>query len=260
MAEQAPGILFIYFAEAVLITLLGSIVLLRWYRRAVRRGMQARPAVVAATSAQPGHGLTAASAAVPARVGSGPTGLRLRLIAVYGVAGGLAAGEPPNGLRTFVTWYVYCWPLVPSYMALLALPRRSSIGLLVGYVVFGAAIVLAWSLGSLLIAPARPSAPAGNVLSFLAFLALEATMPLLVVAAVSCRPLGLGISPRRSARVQLQQSCGQPSVRAEPRLSGAQLGGAVARCRDVSGCLVHAGRPANRVRVLASPRVAQSCP
>ena len=200
MLGQAPGILLTYFAEAVLITLLGSVVLLRWYRGAVMRGMRAQPVAAAAAFAPTDQASTVVPTDPAAILASSRTRSRIRLILVYGMAGCVAAavlaklflvvlGGPSNGLRAFVTWYIYCWPLVPTYVALLALPRKSALWLLAGYVAVGAAIVLAWSLVSLLITPEAQSAPLGNVLSYLAFLALEATVPFLIVVVVSSKPL-----------------------------------------------------------------------
>jgi hypothetical protein len=88
--------------------------------------------------------------------------LRLRLVAVYGAAGMLAAavlaklflislGEMPRGLQVFVTWYANCWLLVPTYVALLALTRKTALLLFAGYVVVGAVIVLTWSSFALLV-------------------------------------------------------------------------------------------------------------
>jgi hypothetical protein len=199
MAEQLSGILLNYFAEAVLITILGSAILLVWYRRAVTSEMRAAPGAAAPPFVPDVPPATAArgQALAPERV---VRRVRARLIVVYTIAGMLAAavlaklflvglGEPPRGIQMFAVWYVYCWPLVPTYAALLALSRRTSVWVAVGYVALGATLVLVWSLVSLAIMPERESTPLQNVLRFLGFLGLEAALPFLIIVALSGRRL-----------------------------------------------------------------------
>ena len=195
MTEQLSGVLLTYFGEAVLITLLGSAILLAWYRRAVTHGMRATPVATVTAPAVAAPSATEAAGAAP-----GLARVRLRLVVVYGLAGMLAAavlaklfliglGEPPRAIQVFGVWYVYCWPLVPTYAALLALSRRATIWVTLGYVALGAAVLLVWSLVSLVAMPERESTPLQNVLSYFGFLGLEAAPPFLIILALGSRRL-----------------------------------------------------------------------
>jgi hypothetical protein len=202
--------LSIYFAEAVLITLLASAILLLWYRRSVSRSMRATPSLSARVAPAGSSVFAGTDPVLPTTAprdgvrdvtpSSAAARLRLRLVVVYGAAGSLAAavlaklflislGETPRGLQVFVTWYANCWPLVPTYAALLALSRKTALLICAVYVSAGAVIVLVWSLVALLIFQRMQSAPLGNVYSYLVFLFLQSWAPFLVIVMMSVRRL-----------------------------------------------------------------------
>ena len=123
------GKLWYHFIIAILLTAVVSRIVLAWYRRAVNRSMQVA-----------GSAPTEASWLEPAEAAWRPGGLMTpqdpkkgavaeawlyrRIALVYGL-GGLAAsavlttmslislGDRVRPLPTFVTFYIYCWPIVP---------------------------------------------------------------------------------------------------------------------------------------------------
>jgi hypothetical protein len=95
---------------------------------------------------------------------------------------------------TFVIWYVYCWPIIPTMAAFLAAPQRRALLGFCGYVVIGAAIVLAWSALTRFALGFMDVSPVSNVQSYAWFLGREAWLPFLIILITGNRRLR-SISP-----------------------------------------------------------------
>jgi hypothetical protein len=192
----APGILSTYFFYAVALTVPVSIILLYWYRRAIVRGMRAVSDGALRVSESTDQPAVATSNAAKHERAS----VEKRLVVVYGLAGGAAAaviaamfvaspGFEVSTFRVFVIWYAFCWPIVPTLAALLALPQRKALLAFFLYALAGAAIVLMWSLVSLFVLGRSDTTPLANAGSFLLFLALEAGLPFLLIVITANRRL-----------------------------------------------------------------------
>jgi hypothetical protein len=200
----APGILFLYLLDAILLTVPVSLVLIWLYRRTVERAMHAASA--AGESATPFH-VTA-----PPRVPGNPADLwnrerlqRLRLGLVYAVAGASAAAvwtwlyfRTPDleftWLRGFAVWYVYCWPVTATIITLLAIPWRRSLWVVAGYLTAGMLMIVVSSTISHLISGQAGFHVMANLESFIFLLALEAAVPALIILVASNRRIR-GVSP-----------------------------------------------------------------
>jgi hypothetical protein len=194
VANQAPGILATYFLFAIVLTVPVSIIVLLRYRRAVARGMRAASA---APDDPNGGGLapplpTPAVAASLTRGGQEEAVIRRRIAMIYSLAGaaaaavltamfGLAFGSDFSVFRALTVWYAQAWPIVPILAVLLAWPRSRALGAFAAYVLAGVVLVLSGSLVSLLVLGREQTAPVGNAQAFLAFLAVEASLPYLLI-------------------------------------------------------------------------------
>ena len=204
MINLVSGFLSFYFDNAVLLTVLVSFLLLAWYRRAVTRSMQS------VAHAPEAEGLSEDGCAVVAEnsvlryadaVSDVPTGehtladeqrIRMRLILVYTAGGAAAAAiltisflfslnDELYALRTFVIWYTYCWPIVPTLAVLLTIPQKKALLAFGGYVLVGAAIVLAWSALRRFALGHMDVFPVSYVKYYALFLAMQAWFPFLII-------------------------------------------------------------------------------
>lgn len=177
MERLAPGMLFVYLLQAVLLTVPVSLILIWRYRRAVAKSM------ALAGSSDFGAALpnNPPSSTAQARF-ENPHHLQRRLILVYLLAAFSAAAFWTfllfrsediefTPLRAFSVAYAYAWPIVPTLIALLALDRRRSLGLLAGYVALGVLITVAWS------ALSRPGSAWSNGWQVARLIALYASLP-----------------------------------------------------------------------------------
>ena len=204
MTGVAPGVLFLYLLDAVLLTIPVSLVLIWLYRRTVERAMQTASTVSDSTA--------------PIQVTSGAHGpwnpselihreqlVRLRLVLVYMLAGASAAsfwtwlyfqspGLEFSGLRAFAVWYALCWPVPATLITLLAIPWRRSVWLVGAYLVAGSLAIVVWSGASHLLSGQPGFRPIANVESFLSFLAIEACLPAFLILVASNRRIR-GVSP-----------------------------------------------------------------
>lgn len=201
MSNNSSGILFSYFEFAVLLSIPVSLVLLAWYRGAVRRGMLVQDAAMDTTVSLP---ISPPESASPHTVGSTEPAarrLRIRLAAIY-VLGAIAASAVTTflyfhqssslevaPLRVFGVGYSFCWPLAPSIGALLALPRRSVLLVSLGYFLIGAAIIFSWSLLSLVVLGRHDVSPMSNVRWYSIFLLLVAGPPYVIIVITSGRKI-----------------------------------------------------------------------
>ena len=197
MSNIVPGILFTYFAIAIVLAVPVSLVLLAWYRRAVRDNMRARSAAAGAAPL-PVHGAGATSKSTPKPAAPGGTGVRVRLISIYTLAAiaasavttclyFLSPGMEFSALRAFVMGYGFCWPLAPSLAALLAMPRRYSMLLALAYYAAGAVIILVWSAFSLVVLGRQDVSPVSNTVGYTVFLLTVATLPFAVIVVTGGR-------------------------------------------------------------------------
>jgi hypothetical protein len=205
MTGQAPGKLWMYFLEAVVITVPASLVILAGYRRSVARSMRqtgdGATMPLPAIQAEPQAGAPAFVAQAPKIVGDGPLKtIRLRLALVYGMGSVVAAAIMAflfafsmrfdlNALAAFVSWYVSAWPLVPITIILLALPQGRNITFLLIYVLLGALIVIGWSGFSSVVLGHSDVSPLINARFFLEFLVRESWLPYLIILVTGNRRL-----------------------------------------------------------------------
>ena len=211
MPNLVPGMLWTYFQNAVLVTIPVSLILLVWYRRAVSHEMDARSDVEREMeeialdgSAASGLSSLPTDAVNPHRLvdatGS-DTGSRLRLALIYAAAGAVASGvltalfffTMPGvdlaPLRVFVVWYAFCWPIVPSIAALLAISRYRALLWLLGYILAGAVVIWAWSAFNKAAFGRTDIVPYDNAKAFLTFLRGEAWLPCLIILVTGNRRL-----------------------------------------------------------------------
>jgi hypothetical protein len=177
-----PGQLFVYFANAALLTIPVSLVLLVWFQRTVRQEMLARD-----TAAGPGIPLSISVSvtAKPPIQGQAAAPLRVRLAVVY-FFGALAAGAVGAlllfregsvefaWLRAFMVAYVLCWPLAVTLPILLAMSRRDAVLVAFVYCLIGGIAIFIWSVFSLLVLGNQEASPLKNVGWYGYFLALTA--------------------------------------------------------------------------------------
>lgn len=176
MERLAPGMLFVYLLQAVLLTVPVSLILIWRYRRAVAQSM----ALAGDNDFGAAFSYNPSPPLAQARFEN--LHLQQRLILVYLFAAFSAAsfwtfllfrseGIEFTPLRAFSVAYAYVWPIVPTLIALLALDRRRSLGLLAGYVALGVLIAVAWS------ALSRPGSAWSNGWQVARLIALYASLP-----------------------------------------------------------------------------------
>jgi hypothetical protein len=207
MNSQAPGMLWIYFQNAILVAIPASYLVLRWYRTQVARTMASGSGAATAgddRAASQAAGLDTFAPAVPVATMSATvdseTRARCRLAVVYLAAGVVAAAvsavfflsdfdDRITPLRAFTTWYSYGWLLVPTLAALLAVPQRRALLWMLAYLLIGAAAVAAWSAFEKFGLGRADARPAGNAIALLQFVALQAWLPYLIILATGNRVL-----------------------------------------------------------------------
>lgn len=204
MDRIAPGILFLYLLYAVLLTIPVSLVLIWWYKTAVGRSM-----AVAGTADLPAaiDYLAPPIAASPRSPGlqNLEARVRLRLSVVYIFAALCAAlfwtlllfrsgGLDFTPLRGFIVTYTYAWPAVPTLIALVALDRRRSFQVLLGYVALGVLVTVLWSAVSQSISGSRAANPWMNGWQAARLIAVTASLPGLILLIVANRRIR-GVSP-----------------------------------------------------------------
>jgi hypothetical protein len=127
-------------------------------------------------------------------------GLHRRLIAIYGTAGATAAaviaalflismGDEIKGLRAFITWYVFAWPIILTLATLLAWSQRKALLAFGGYVFVGGLVVLVWSTINRIGLGHTDVSPLHNLYAYLSFLVLETWLPFLIVIITTNRRL-----------------------------------------------------------------------
>ena len=209
MPRQTPGILFTYFQNAILMTIPVSAILLVWYRRAVSRNMSATSdgsrevvdtGAADATAAAAAGSTDASSGRGSIDTGANESRTRRRLAVIYGIGGAVASivltamffaspGVELAALRVFVVWYAFCWPVVPTVAALLAMSRRRALAIFVVYLVAGVCVVWTWSVFNKVALGRSEIVPSTNAQAFLTFLLYEAWLPYLIIFVTGSRRL-----------------------------------------------------------------------
>jgi hypothetical protein len=190
MTNLVPGKLWIFFLNAVLITIPTSLAVLGSYRQSVSQTMRPRDKKPAMQS---GDFATPIQPHLKAFLGAGDDSVsaRRRLVGIY-TAGAFAAAAimaflyawsmqfdiSARGL--FVTWYVFAWPIVPILIALLAWPQRWNIPLLLAYALGGAVVVGCWSAVATVMGGTTLS-PLKNAAWALEFFARQIWLPYLII-------------------------------------------------------------------------------
>jgi hypothetical protein len=200
----APGTLFLYLLDAVLLTVPVSFVLIWLYRRTVGRAMYAAATAGEVASPFPVV-LSPRELRNRTELGNRERRVQLRLALVYAAAGASAAvvwtwlyaqapGFEFTWLRGFVVWYVFCWPVPATFITALAIPWRRSLSILAAYLATGMlAIVVLSTLRHLVLG--QPGVRwMANLQSFLLLLALEASVPAVIILIASNRRIR-GVSP-----------------------------------------------------------------
>lgn len=204
LTGTAPGILFLYVLDAVLLTVPVSLILIWLYRRAVERAM--RTTSTAGDFAAPFQvNILAHELRNPTELCHRERRVRLRLLLVYAIAGASAAafwtwlyfqapGLEFSGLRGFVVWYVFCWPVPATLITSLAIPWRRSLWVVGAYLMAGVFIIVVWSIIAHLVSGQFGLPVVANLQSFLYFLILQASLPAFVILIASSRRIR-GVSP-----------------------------------------------------------------
>jgi hypothetical protein len=212
MPNLAPGILWTYFQNAVLMTIPVSAALLVWYKRAVSHNMRATSERAPGDDSAPpmDDGVAAVREnAVPAEaetvaeieqtivISARESQSRRRVAVVYAIGGAVAAGAltplffasgvEVAALRVFVVWYAFCWPVVPSVATLLVVSRWRAVLMFALYVGTGVVVTWAWSVFNKAVLGRSAVVPSENVVAFLSFLALQAWLPYLIILVTTNR-------------------------------------------------------------------------
>jgi hypothetical protein len=215
MSGLLTGQLAYVFLVAILDAALISWIVLRWYRRSVRRLMRERgaPAVrsasVEAASDAPGPPSDAASgtpptvaifqtqqAAVSTRSAHADIGRR-RLAVAYGIGAALHSAvitaffldlDTTRPVAAwFAQWWVFAWPIVPTLAVVLVLNRYEVIRLAGGYVAIGGLAVATVTLAGQVLRGSFNDAPLTNVYWFVASLLVVAAFPLVLLLVTGWR-------------------------------------------------------------------------
>ena len=203
MTGTAPGILFLYLLDAVLLTIPVSLILIWLYRRTVERAMRSSSTsedTVPPQTTFPARGYQNASVFAHRERHS-----RFRLVLVYATAGACAAAfwawlyfRTPNlefsAFRGFVVWYALCWPVPATLIMVLSIPVRRSLLIIGAYLLAGMLAVVAWSVIPHLVSGDAGVRALENLKSFFSFLVIEALPPALLVMIASHRRIR-GVSP-----------------------------------------------------------------
>jgi hypothetical protein len=192
------GPLWFHLASAILMTAVVASIVVTWYRRSVTRRMSiagSAPSEVDSFERElPSWRLHVPSNPRDGKAGHVPA-LRWRAAVVYGL-GGLAAsavmtilfilafGVEVEPIRIFAILYAYCWPIVPTLSFLLGQSIGRALLAFVVYAAVGALSVVI--LSALLSGRADAISPRGAV-GFLQFLALQASLPFVIILATSGR-------------------------------------------------------------------------
>jgi hypothetical protein len=228
MGDLLPGQLLYVFFVSIIDAALLSWLMLRWYRRSVRRLMLGRasgstaPAASAATGSIPVADAGADQSLgfalfEPARGGAAPApdvnerfAVR-RLALAYCLGAALysavitalkfgSASPPLLWVAWLVDWWNNTWPVVPTLAALLVLDRRSSYRLVAGYILAGSFTVAAFTLIGQLLRGTLNTAPLTNVFWMVVSLVWAAWLPLILLLITGWRrvravtPLALAVT------------------------------------------------------------------
>jgi hypothetical protein len=206
MIGNPSGLLMFHFANAILLTMVVSRVILAWYRRAVTRNMR----IAGSTSEEQGlrfgqrpEAERSSVAALREREAREPLPVENppyhRLAVIYGLGGATAGAvmtalsllAPHNfdisWIRLFAIFYVFCWPIVPTLAFLLVLSRWRIVMVSAAYICVGMLGVITISLVARYGLGQLDSFPLRNAFSFLQLLVVNASPPLLIILATSAR-------------------------------------------------------------------------
>jgi hypothetical protein len=208
MTNQASALVSFHFWNAILLTVVVSLVLLAWYRWRVAQSMRSLARAAEAEGATADGQMPVvgdeAYAVADGRsvddVAADQRRLRTRLMVVYAAGGAAAAavsaalflialGDPLYPVRAFAIWYIYCWPIVLTLAALLAAPQKRALLAFGGYVLVGALIVLAGSALLRFVLGRVESDPLLSSQSYFALLAFNAWLPFLIILVTGNRRL-----------------------------------------------------------------------
>jgi len=206
MTGQVPGQLWYHFAVAILLTAIVSRLALTWYKHSVARSMRAAGGLPTEAVVWREHEGSGWQPSVQARPPAQDTGkafageqrLYRRVAVIYGLGGAAASaaltalflitlGDPIRPLRTFVVFFVYCWPIVPVVSFLLILSRGRTLAACTAFVATGLLLTLLLSAALRYVLGLMDALPLQNALAFLQFLVFQAWLPFLVILATSGR-------------------------------------------------------------------------
>jgi hypothetical protein len=196
------GQLWFHFASAILLTAVVSSVIVSWYRHAVTRSMRIAGSAAAELDPAFERELPAWWQRIAAghqdheagRTSAADRLLRRRTAMAYGF-GGMAAsavmtvlylvalGDELLPVRTFTLFYVFCWPIVPTLSFLMGLSRGRELLFVAAYVGVGALTVVI--LSAVVALGRMDTIPLQNAIAFLQFLAIQASLPFLIILATS---------------------------------------------------------------------------
>jgi hypothetical protein len=135
-----------------------------------------------------------------------PDSVRLRIAGVYALAGMTASGVitgflfgwgglKGSPLAIFTFWYTYCWPIVPTLAAVLVVPLRKALFVLVIYALAGMVIVCVWSVMAHVMAGDIDVKPLLNAGRFAAALFITAADVYLIILITGNRRLRAVCAP-----------------------------------------------------------------
>jgi hypothetical protein len=198
MTNLVPGKLWIFFLNAVLITVPTSLAVLGGYRRAVSRTMRLPDKKPAMQSADLRTDIQShVRDSWQAR--NDPAAARRRLVAIYAGGSFVAAAIMAflyawsmqfdiSARGLFVTWYVFAWPMVPISVVLLAWPQRWNVPLLLSYALAGVAVIACWTAAATVMGISTFS-PLKNAAWALEFFAKQVWLPYSIILLTGNRRL-----------------------------------------------------------------------
>ena len=197
------GQLWFHFASAILLTAVVSSVIVTWYRHAVARSMRIAGSAPADVDPSFDRELLTWWLRVPATQHDREVGgifaverqLRRRAVVVYGLGGCVASavmtalylivlGDALLPVRTFTIFYVFCWPIMPTLSFLLGLSRGRALLAFAAYIGVGVLMIVPLSA---LVAGWVNAIPLQNAIAFMQFLAIQASLPFLIILVTSGR-------------------------------------------------------------------------